>query len=144
MDHLTRIQAELQDTVKELAKSKKKYFELEQMAQAVREKADIEAKYVPCRRGGHPALHDRGRGRNLSPQYFPDARGQLSIHASIALVSGVGWVGFGQKHCLLLVSSKQYSLGLTHPLYPLSLWAAGRFSHTHRICLTRPNVSFTI
>ncbi|XP_023648180.1 F-BAR and double SH3 domains protein 2 [Paramormyrops kingsleyae] len=44
MDHLTRVQTELQDTVKELAKSKKKYFELEQMAQAVREKADIEAK----------------------------------------------------------------------------------------------------
>lgn len=46
MDQLTRIQAELQETVKDLAKGKKKYFETEQMAQAVREKADIEAKYV--------------------------------------------------------------------------------------------------
>ncbi|MFT7803116.1 F-BAR and double SH3 domains protein 2, partial [Arapaima gigas] len=44
MDQLSRVQAELQDTVKDLAKSKKKYFEMEQMAQAVREKADIEAK----------------------------------------------------------------------------------------------------
>ncbi|KAI4877841.1 hypothetical protein NFI96_021787 [Prochilodus magdalenae] len=46
IEQLGRIQAELQDSVKDLAKSKKKYFELEQMAQAVREKADIEAKYV--------------------------------------------------------------------------------------------------
>lgn len=46
VDQLTRIQAELQETVKDLAKGKKKYFEMEQMAQAVREKADIEAKYV--------------------------------------------------------------------------------------------------
>ncbi|XP_010145170.1 PREDICTED: FCH and double SH3 domains protein 2-like, partial [Eurypyga helias] len=44
VDQLTRIQAELQETVKDLAKGKKKYFETEQMAQAVREKADIEAK----------------------------------------------------------------------------------------------------
>nr|XP_045001346.1 F-BAR and double SH3 domains protein 2 isoform X5 [Jaculus jaculus] len=35
---------ELQETVKDLAKGKKKYFETEQMAHAVREKADIEAK----------------------------------------------------------------------------------------------------
>lgn len=46
VEQLTRIQAELQETVKDLAKGKKKYFETEQMAQAVREKADIEAKYV--------------------------------------------------------------------------------------------------
>ncbi|XP_061485047.1 F-BAR and double SH3 domains protein 2 [Rhineura floridana] len=44
VDQLTRIQAELQETVKDLAKGKKKYFETEQMAHAVREKADIEAK----------------------------------------------------------------------------------------------------
>ncbi|XP_035241024.1 F-BAR and double SH3 domains protein 2-like isoform X1 [Anguilla anguilla] len=44
IDQLTRIQTELQDTVKDLAKSKKKYLEMEQMAQAVREKADIESK----------------------------------------------------------------------------------------------------
>ncbi|XP_077197340.1 F-BAR and double SH3 domains protein 2 isoform X2 [Paroedura picta] len=44
VDQLTRIQAELQETVKDLAKGKKKYFEAEQMAHAVREKADIEAK----------------------------------------------------------------------------------------------------
>ncbi|MGH0125871.1 UNVERIFIED_CONTAM: hypothetical protein FKN15_021758 [Acipenser sinensis] len=44
IDQLTRIQSELQDTVKDLAKSKKKYFETEQMAHTVREKADIEAK----------------------------------------------------------------------------------------------------
>ncbi|KAL7983115.1 hypothetical protein Chor_010457 [Crotalus horridus] len=41
---MIRIQTELQETVKDLAKGKKKYFETEQMAQAVREKADIEAK----------------------------------------------------------------------------------------------------
>lgn len=46
VDQLTKIQTELQETVKDLAKGKKKYFETEQMAQAVREKADIEAKYV--------------------------------------------------------------------------------------------------
>uniref|UniRef100_A0A4W3KDN9 FCH and double SH3 domains 2 n=1 Tax=Callorhinchus milii TaxID=7868 RepID=A0A4W3KDN9_CALMI len=44
IDQLTRIQAEFQETVKDLAKSKKKYFELEQMAHAAREKADLEAK----------------------------------------------------------------------------------------------------
>ncbi|XP_051953464.1 F-BAR and double SH3 domains protein 2-like isoform X1 [Xyrauchen texanus] len=44
IEQLGRTQAELQDSVKDLAKSKKKYFELEQMAQAVREKADIESK----------------------------------------------------------------------------------------------------
>uniref|UniRef100_A0A7M4FKK3 FCH and double SH3 domains 2 n=1 Tax=Crocodylus porosus TaxID=8502 RepID=A0A7M4FKK3_CROPO len=44
VDQLTKIQAELHETVKDLAKGKKKYFETEQMAQAVREKADIEAK----------------------------------------------------------------------------------------------------
>ncbi|XP_048453789.1 F-BAR and double SH3 domains protein 2 isoform X3 [Rhincodon typus] len=44
IDQLTRVQAEFQETVKDLAKSKKKYFELEQMAHAAREKADIEAK----------------------------------------------------------------------------------------------------
>lgn len=44
VDQLTKIQAELQETVKDLAKGKKKYFETEQMAHAVREKADIEAK----------------------------------------------------------------------------------------------------
>ncbi|XP_055971983.1 F-BAR and double SH3 domains protein 2 isoform X1 [Sorex fumeus] len=44
VDQLTKIQAELQETVKDLAKGKKKYFETEQMAHAVREKADIESK----------------------------------------------------------------------------------------------------
>ncbi|XP_063061417.1 F-BAR and double SH3 domains protein 2-like isoform X2 [Engraulis encrasicolus] len=44
IEQLGRIQTELQDSVKDLAKTKKKYHELEQMAQAVREKADIEAK----------------------------------------------------------------------------------------------------
>uniref|UniRef100_A0AAR2L3U3 FCH and double SH3 domains 2 n=1 Tax=Pygocentrus nattereri TaxID=42514 RepID=A0AAR2L3U3_PYGNA len=44
IEQLTRVQAELQDTVKDLTKSRKKYQEAEQMAQAVREKADMEAK----------------------------------------------------------------------------------------------------
>ncbi|KAK3549845.1 hypothetical protein QTP86_015275 [Hemibagrus guttatus] len=44
IEQLTRVQAELQDTVKDLTKSRKKYQETEQMAQAVREKADMEAK----------------------------------------------------------------------------------------------------
>ncbi|XP_053564690.1 F-BAR and double SH3 domains protein 2 isoform X2 [Bombina bombina] len=44
VDQLTRIQNELQETVKDLAKAKKKYFEAEQMAHAMREKADIDAK----------------------------------------------------------------------------------------------------
>ncbi|XP_035391441.1 F-BAR and double SH3 domains protein 2 isoform X1 [Electrophorus electricus] len=44
IEQLTRIQAELQDTVKDLTKSRKQYQETEQMAQAVREKADMEAK----------------------------------------------------------------------------------------------------
>lgn len=38
------IQAELQDSVKDLTKSRKKYQEAETMAQAVREKAELEAK----------------------------------------------------------------------------------------------------
>ncbi|XP_072318040.1 F-BAR and double SH3 domains protein 2-like isoform X5 [Eucyclogobius newberryi] len=44
IDQLSGIQAELQDSVKELAKAKKKYYDSEQVAHAVREKADIEAK----------------------------------------------------------------------------------------------------
>ncbi|XP_041950022.1 F-BAR and double SH3 domains protein 2 isoform X2 [Alosa sapidissima] len=44
VEQLTRIQAELQDTVKDLTKTRKKYQETEQMAQAVREKADMEAR----------------------------------------------------------------------------------------------------
>ncbi|MEE6473201.1 hypothetical protein FKM82_009889 [Ascaphus truei] len=44
VDQLTKIQTELQETVKDLAKAKKKYFETEQMAHAMREKADIDAK----------------------------------------------------------------------------------------------------
>ncbi|XP_040195242.1 F-BAR and double SH3 domains protein 2 [Rana temporaria] len=44
VDQLTKIQMELQETVKDLAKAKKKYFEAEQMAHAMREKADIDAK----------------------------------------------------------------------------------------------------
>ncbi|KAL2095373.1 hypothetical protein ACEWY4_010092 [Coilia grayii] len=44
VEQLTRIQTELQETVKDLTKSRKKYQETEQMAQAVREKADIEAR----------------------------------------------------------------------------------------------------
>ncbi|KAK7883264.1 hypothetical protein WMY93_029438 [Mugilogobius chulae] len=44
IDQLSGIQAELQDSVKDLAKAKKKYYDCEQVAHAVREKADIEAK----------------------------------------------------------------------------------------------------
>ncbi|XP_077961155.1 F-BAR and double SH3 domains protein 2 isoform X2 [Gasterosteus aculeatus] len=44
IDQLSGIQAELQESVKELAKAKKKYYDCEQVAQAVREKADIEAR----------------------------------------------------------------------------------------------------
>ncbi|KAG7484401.1 hypothetical protein MATL_G00048830 [Megalops atlanticus] len=47
IDQLTCVQMELQDTVKDLTKSRKKYLEAEQLAQAVREKADIEAKSKP-------------------------------------------------------------------------------------------------
>ncbi|XP_072248674.1 F-BAR and double SH3 domains protein 2-like isoform X1 [Leuresthes tenuis] len=44
IDQLSGIQAELQESVKELAKAKKKYYDCEQVAHAVREKADIEAR----------------------------------------------------------------------------------------------------
>ncbi|XP_061902522.1 F-BAR and double SH3 domains protein 2-like [Entelurus aequoreus] len=44
IERLTTIQAELQDSVKDLTKSRKKYQEAETMAQAVREKAELEAK----------------------------------------------------------------------------------------------------
>ncbi|XP_034033571.1 F-BAR and double SH3 domains protein 2-like [Thalassophryne amazonica] len=44
IEQLTVVQAELQDSVKELTKSRKKYQEAETMAQAVREKAELEAK----------------------------------------------------------------------------------------------------
>ncbi|XP_066444405.1 F-BAR and double SH3 domains protein 2 isoform X5 [Eleutherodactylus coqui] len=44
VDQLTKIQTELQETVKDLAKAKKKYYEAEQMAHGMREKADIDAK----------------------------------------------------------------------------------------------------
>lgn len=44
IERLMSIQAELQDSVKDLTKSRKKYQEAETMAQAVREKAELEAK----------------------------------------------------------------------------------------------------
>lgn len=44
IDQLSGIQAELQESVKDLAKAKKKYYDCEQVAHAIREKADIEAK----------------------------------------------------------------------------------------------------
>ncbi|KAM7397583.1 hypothetical protein PAMA_005747 [Pampus argenteus] len=44
IEQLTMVQAELQDSVKELTKSRKKYQEAETMAQAVREKAELDAK----------------------------------------------------------------------------------------------------
>ncbi|XP_049599178.1 F-BAR and double SH3 domains protein 2 isoform X2 [Syngnathus scovelli] len=47
VERLTSIQAELQDSVRELSKSRKKYREAESVAQAVREKAELEAKSKP-------------------------------------------------------------------------------------------------
>ncbi|XP_023823825.1 F-BAR and double SH3 domains protein 2-like isoform X2 [Salvelinus sp. IW2-2015] len=44
IDQLTLVQAELQNSVKELAKTRKKYQETETMAQAVRDKAEQDAK----------------------------------------------------------------------------------------------------
>ncbi|XP_078142768.1 F-BAR and double SH3 domains protein 2-like [Centroberyx gerrardi] len=44
IEQLTVVQAELQESVKELTKSRKKYQETETMAQAVREKAELDAK----------------------------------------------------------------------------------------------------
>ncbi|XP_041657938.1 F-BAR and double SH3 domains protein 2-like [Cheilinus undulatus] len=44
IDQLMAVQAELQDSVKELTKTRKKYQEAETMAQAVREKAELDAK----------------------------------------------------------------------------------------------------
>ncbi|XP_056266648.1 F-BAR and double SH3 domains protein 2-like [Pseudoliparis swirei] len=44
IDQLAVVQAEVQDSVKELTKSRKKYQEAETMAQAVREKAELDAK----------------------------------------------------------------------------------------------------
>ncbi|KAM9728794.1 F-BAR and double SH3 domains protein 2-like [Menidia menidia] len=44
VEQLTVVQAELQESVKELTKSRKKYQEAETMAQAVREKAELDAK----------------------------------------------------------------------------------------------------
>uniref|UniRef100_A0A3B3I6L8 Uncharacterized protein n=1 Tax=Oryzias latipes TaxID=8090 RepID=A0A3B3I6L8_ORYLA len=44
IEQLTVVQAELQESVKELTKSRKKYQEAELMAQAVRDKAELEAK----------------------------------------------------------------------------------------------------
>ncbi|XP_037604896.1 F-BAR and double SH3 domains protein 2-like [Sebastes umbrosus] len=44
IEQLTVVQAELQESVKELTKSRKKYQEAETMAQAVRDKAELDAK----------------------------------------------------------------------------------------------------
>lgn len=43
-DQLMAVQAELQDSVKEVMKSRKKYQEAETVAQAVREKAELDAR----------------------------------------------------------------------------------------------------
>lgn len=45
-EQLARAQADLQVTIRDLTKTRKTYQEAEQTAQAVREKADMEAKYV--------------------------------------------------------------------------------------------------
>ncbi len=45
-EQLARAQADLQVTIRDLEKSRKTYQEAEQTAQTVREKADMEAKYV--------------------------------------------------------------------------------------------------
>ena len=47
VEQLTEVQAGLQESVKDLSKSRKKYQETEVLAQAVREKAELEAKYAP-------------------------------------------------------------------------------------------------
>ncbi|XP_029029865.1 F-BAR and double SH3 domains protein 2-like isoform X3 [Betta splendens] len=44
IEQLAMVQAELQESVKELTKSRKNYLEAEAMAQAVREKAELDAK----------------------------------------------------------------------------------------------------
>ena len=46
VEQLTEVQAGLQESVKDLSKSRKKYQETEVLAQAVREKAELEAKYA--------------------------------------------------------------------------------------------------
>lgn len=63
IDQLTAVQAELQDSVKELTKSRKKYQEAETMAQAVREKAEQDAKYEP-RNGSGVAACSRAAGES--------------------------------------------------------------------------------
>lgn len=45
-EQLARAQADLQVTIRDLTKTRKTYQEAEQTSQAVREKADMEAKYV--------------------------------------------------------------------------------------------------
>lgn len=45
-EQLARAQADLQVTIRDLTKTRKTYQEAEQTAQAVREKAEMEAKYV--------------------------------------------------------------------------------------------------
>ncbi|KAA0704163.1 SH3 domains protein 2 Carom [Triplophysa tibetana] len=45
-EQLARAQADLQVTIRDLTKTRKTYQEAEQTAQVVREKADMEAKYV--------------------------------------------------------------------------------------------------
>lgn len=44
IEQLTVVQAELQESVKDLTKSRKKYQEAETMAQAVRDKTELDAK----------------------------------------------------------------------------------------------------
>ena len=46
VEQLTEVQAGLQESVKDLSKSRKKYQETEVLAQAAREKAELEAKYA--------------------------------------------------------------------------------------------------
>ncbi len=67
-EQLARAQADLQVTIRDLEKSRKTYQEAEQTAQTVREKADMEAKYVcwPVTCEGSDISCPQEQGRGLS------------------------------------------------------------------------------
>ncbi|TWW77368.1 SH3 domains protein 2 [Takifugu flavidus] len=85
IDQLSCIQAELQESVKELVKAKKKYYDCEQVAHAVREKADIEAN---CRM--RAAVLDTATNETLEIKDFtapPALDGRIYEHVKDYLVA---------------------------------------------------------
>lgn len=63
-DQLLAVQAELQESIKEVMKSRKRYQEAQTMAQALRDKAELDARYIQLINKAHLS------GRSAAPVFL--------------------------------------------------------------------------